>query len=690
MANATMAITIKARDLATKGIKSAGSAVKGMTRSLFSLKGAMAAIAGGFGAFKFSQEFIEANSTLEQMRFRMDALLGSAERGEKAFEFIRKFQRENPIGSIQEMTSAFEGLVVAGIDPASGALEALITGSRKFGLTEDAVKGVTVALRQMSAKGNLQAEELNQLAERLPGIYKKLANELGFGENVKKFQDDMKKRLIGGQEASLAVIRVLSKEGEGVAEEYANTWQAKVTQLKSLWFDFMIVLGDTGLFDDFKNAITKVSNFVKNNTQAVANVFGQLRAIVVEIWDQIGESVESAVGGVAVKQKIEFLIDGFLSIVKWAGKVGIYLEAGLKTAWNAMAKLLDALSGFKLDLAELGVLDESSFYDAETAKRLNEYKSELDEVEKKLKNLARTKRANRNAATKAAFEDLKETKELRQSISDLNNEILLIRQNVGADLPVFENIDKNMKEKLATVEGLYSDFSKRVLEVRKKFKGSEVDTTLDMTGPAGTKGIGLLDSNTVDSSLNGAERFFKGWGEALKEAKDKYDFFMDDMTQTGKFMAKTVTGALSTQFDSFFTDLIDGKMKSFKDAIIGFLKDIAKAMSQAFSQKLSAQIMGGLGTAIGGMFQQPKVQGPVEFGQGRLVGPYANAYPQSTLAPSFRGKQSVEIINNTDQPVQASKATVRQDVNGQIMSIVLDSVRTNKGGARQALKASLM
>jgi len=160
-----------------------------------------------------------------------------------------------------------------------------------------------------------------------------------------------------------------------------------------------------------------------------------------------------------------------------------------------------------------------------------------------------------------------------------------------------------------------------------------------------------------------------GWGQAMKQIEEQWNNSWGEMTAIGKSSAELIARAMASSMDNFFFDAIDGKLKQFKEYLLSFLRDIARAMTQIMTQRIVIGALSGMGLAD----------------------------PASSMkaSPSVRGKAggvsspAVQIINNTGTPMQGSAQMTTGDMGEAVMSVVLDSVYRNKGGSRDMLRGML-
>jgi len=700
-------ITLKARDQMTKTLGGAAKASGKLSLKLAKIGAIGATIGTVIGAWKFKESFIEANSQLEQMKFRMDALLGSSERGDGAFHFIRQFQRDNPISSIKALTSAFEDLINAGMDPADGSLESLITGAKKFGLTDQSIGRVTLALKQMAAGINLQGQELNQLAEQIPGITKKLAKELNIP--LSEFKESMQKRLIGGVEAAAAVVRILGKEGEGVAKAYAQTWEAKIIQIQSLWFDLMTKVGEGGGFKKAKDILDQVIDIMKNKSGEIIAFFNTMIFGFTEVmnsvikgfnqldFQEVGKlwiNVFTNVVGLLKKAVLytRIMIENSSAAFKPGGLIHILTGGGSESASSikARSRLTERRSQLDKEIKEI-----QGYQD----KFIKDYKKSEEEFAKKVQLANQEALFGKNEDGKHSMQDVMGRAAMERYKRYLSKVLALSKERASINKQLFGDNGKTLemlKNDIDKVDGEVADTQKKLYANLKNGLGKGKELTaefLQIYGAGGTKGFfgggKMKDINEVKTFT---EKFTENWVKGIDTVGAKFKDVFATVQSQGEFMAETVTRSMERSFSRFFDDLIDGKIVKLKDAILGFLKDIARALSRALSNRLATGILTGLATAF-----TPKTTNSGGVGSDVFAGTQGSSGFSSGGFDDFRTPQihtkasgmKVEIINQSGEQVEAKSASMSTDYGAQIMSIVIDSVRTNRGGSRTALKAGL-
>lgn len=122
----------------------------------------------------------DAAVNMDRLMRSLEAVAGSSQEAQRQFERLQEVAKSPGLG----LPEAIEGSVrlqSAGLSArtAERALKAFGTALATVGRGKAELDGVTIALSQIQAKGKVSAEEINQLAERLPQIRR--AMQAAFG-----------------------------------------------------------------------------------------------------------------------------------------------------------------------------------------------------------------------------------------------------------------------------------------------------------------------------------------------------------------------------------------------------------------------------------------------------------------------------------------------------------------------------
>jgi len=291
----TLQIVIQAVDRATKTLNKVArgtivatnkmtAAFKRVEASVFSLRGAIAALGAGYVA----KQFLDTAASFEKSRIMLDRLMGSAQKGREAFRWILDFGAKAPQG-VEAVTDAFVKLKTAGIDPTNGSLQALVDALSAYGKGAEDLKLASIAIQQMMAKGVVSMEELRQqLAERIPDAIQIMADELGLSQQ--EFQKLVSQGVIPAKEALDALFRGLREKYGGASEEFAQSFSGMVQQLRAQWELFKLDVMDSGVFDFLKAALKAVLDKVKELRKD-----GSLKEWAKEIGTKIEEAIKKAI-----------------------------------------------------------------------------------------------------------------------------------------------------------------------------------------------------------------------------------------------------------------------------------------------------------------------------------------------------------------------------------------------------------
>ncbi len=156
---------------------------------LGSIVGKVGGVLGGLFAVsqikQFAAAVVETTVKFEAMRKAIDFASGSAEMGNKNFEFIRQTAQKLGLdlkGAVEGYKTFASAANLAGqsSQETNRQFAAVAKAAQVMGLSAEDTKGAFLALGQMMSKGNVQAEELRgQLGERLVGAFGIAAKAMG-------------------------------------------------------------------------------------------------------------------------------------------------------------------------------------------------------------------------------------------------------------------------------------------------------------------------------------------------------------------------------------------------------------------------------------------------------------------------------------------------------------------------------
>ncbi|AYV12992.1 tape measure protein [Shewanella algae] len=275
------------------------------------------------------KEVFTTGDKFERLGVQFNALMGSISGGEKATAWVKDFAKNTPL-QLDEVSQVFVKLKAFGIDPMSGAMQAVTDQALKLGGGFQEVEGISLALGQAWAKQKLQGEEILQLVERGVPVWDMLATVTG--KNTAELQKMSEQGKLG-RDVIKSLIDEMGRSSTGSAAAQMALLSGQVSNLKDNVSQFYDLVAQSGALDWLKNEISGL-----NAEFAAMAADGRLRE-----WAQtFSDSIISA--GAAIKSAMSLLYDyreeiGFVAKAWLALKVGSYFSDVVVGARAAMAAM---------------------------------------------------------------------------------------------------------------------------------------------------------------------------------------------------------------------------------------------------------------------------------------------------------------------------------------------------------------
>lgn len=338
----------------SSGAKSMGSAVKGtvngLKNSFSSLKSSITGIPGmlaSVGVALGTKAVFDYSKNLDQARINWEVLMGSAEKGQEMLSRIQKFAKDTPFDFNSTQKFA-QQLKIAGLNGDQLFKTMQVIGDSAQGNVEKA-EGIATAYQQMSAKGKIQTEEMNQLLERGIPAWDMLAKATGKSK-AELMQMASQGKLLSDEYLPKLVDQMDKTFGGGIQKQ-AQTFNGQLDQLE----DNLLMIGSRGVAP-LRQALTglmKDVNDVFDGKLSVTEMLGKWGRQFKEGLTKLGENIANFDLGSVVKKLLKGLEigSGFISdVVKGFAKLvdGIF-EFFKKTDWNGISKEINSkiVEGFK-------------------------------------------------------------------------------------------------------------------------------------------------------------------------------------------------------------------------------------------------------------------------------------------------------------------------------------------------------
>ena len=344
-----------------------GGAIRGVGRSLLSLKTLAISALAGWGIKKLAQDFIKTGSSMDMMRLSLDTITKG--QGEEWFRKLNEWAMKMPINT-EKAIQSFIMMRAMGLRPTIDDMTVLVDTVSALGGQEGDLEGIARALGQIQAKGKGSAEELMQLAERGVPVFEILKEKLRLtGAQIQ----DIGNQGIGAGAIIKAITEGLAERFGGQSARIQNTWKGLMESLKGYWTDFkrMVMASDVmkSLETGLSRVIAKLDELYKSGTlkEWAAKIGSAVVEIVAKVVEAIGlmpqafyrvkEAVYSVREGIGYMGKEAVMAVAYLAAMSRpidAAKMAVF---GLRGTFPTLSKAYDYFR--KIQMGAKGVMDEA-------------------------------------------------------------------------------------------------------------------------------------------------------------------------------------------------------------------------------------------------------------------------------------------------------------------------------------------
>ena len=170
---------------------------------------------------------VKVSEQLNQARVSFTTMLGSAQAADDMLKDLQKFAATTPF-EFPELVDAAKRMQALGISAQQVIpyLTSIGDAAAAMGGGKEVIDGITLALGQMSAKGKVSAQEMNQLAERGIPAWELLSSKIGTS-----IPEAMKLAEKGAISASTAIPAILA----GMNSKFGGSMEALNATLTGQW-----------------------------------------------------------------------------------------------------------------------------------------------------------------------------------------------------------------------------------------------------------------------------------------------------------------------------------------------------------------------------------------------------------------------------------------------------------------------
>jgi len=626
VAQANVKLTVDASQ-ATRALQGVQNKTTQLNGGLNRLKTAIA----GVGLTVLARQAVNTSANFAKLNVRLGLLTKASGTFARSQELAAQAQKTFGLSA----TEALEGItdITARLQPLGVSVEDIKTTFFGFNTAAKLAGASAIessnAFRQLAqalGSGRLQGDEFRSISEQIPTILKPVADELGttVGE-LKKFSSE-------GKITSSVVIRALKK----IESEGGKSLEALL-----------------------KNDPTQVFKNLSNETENLSRAFGDALAPAVlpvikgitEITKVITDFINSGAGkvslvftGIAVAIKgitvVTPLIIGQLATLSTSFQVAAINSALASTGLQGVAassflaaggltKATIALSALKLALIKtgigaaiviLGTLAAKFIDNKNAAKQAADAQAEfnkqigittedggeladvIDDIARKERKLAETKRGLAGESIRDDLEELEARKKILEGEAKRNEELSKNKKFNDATIAALKQIT-TLENKLLGKKDEQITLENQINEIKKEYTGEDAKQLINLI-------------TTIDALKKKNEELDKS-KKAAEELKQKFmDIGEEIETSLKDNLRDAITGAQS--FGQAMTNVLNKIRDKIIDAQIDkLLGNFGENFGDSFGGQRKG-IGGFLGGLIGGLFRANG--GPVKAGQPYIVG----------------------------------------------------------------------
>lgn len=304
------------------------------------VKGIAAAFIGLAAAVNIGRSIVNTAADFESLEIQLRAVMGSAEKGDEAFRWIKQFAVDTPF-SVESTTKAFMQLKNFGLDPMDGTLQKLADASAKYGAGADSMQRVTLAMGQAWARGKLQGQDILQMIDAGIPVYDMLSKATG--KSAAQLQDMSQKGTIT-RDVMRQLIDELGKESAGTSDARMNSLAGAISNLGDAYANAIDGIRQKGGFAFLTESVQNLSNVIPELVGLFAEMGATIGDVISELWGVVKEAF-GAIGDAIVAV---FGLDSqplsamqiFINMLKVVHVAIIGLRVGIETAFSLIKTVL--------------------------------------------------------------------------------------------------------------------------------------------------------------------------------------------------------------------------------------------------------------------------------------------------------------------------------------------------------------
>ncbi|MFW9899752.1 MAG: tape measure protein [Candidatus Thorarchaeota archaeon] len=334
----------------------------GVTKAVFSLKGALAALGLGY----LAKSAIGVAARFEQVQVALDTITKG--KGVETFKALNLWALRMPVNT-ERAIEAFQMMIAMGLKPSIKDMTTLVDTMAALGGSEDIMTSIALALGKIQAKGGATARELLMLTRRGIPAVQILREELkdtsiGF-ENIATSS-------YNANQIITALLTGLEKRYGGLSERIHHIWVGLMETIVSEYKEFVRVVFASGVMEYLESKIQKFIDqidiwrasgqldvWAKNVANVLIGAFQKIERAIVWVIDHIDDLKKAfKLLLIPVKAFIAFKLAAILTEIGdgavFAVKKIIHLRSSMELLNTKMSKLSPGTKGGLIGLALFG------------------------------------------------------------------------------------------------------------------------------------------------------------------------------------------------------------------------------------------------------------------------------------------------------------------------------------------------
>jgi len=297
-----------------------------------------AQIGAGIGVLMPINSVITAFKEMDSLEMGLTSVMGSAEKARQEIEKLKQSAKAPGLGYREaiEMSTTLQASGL-GADLARRSLESMGRALSQVGRGKDYLKGVSLALSQIMSKGKVSAEEIGQLAERIPQIRLAMKNAFGTSNT-----EALQKMNISSEKFIAGIVKEFEK-----IPKVGDTLGTSLENFEDAMFRLKVSMGRTlaPFVSDFADKFAKLAESFENFS---SSAMGKLTVKLISLFLVITGGGLILKGFASSLSGIFSMVGGYVKVVgvlsKGVSFLGLVMSRDFSKAFEMLTKLSTKLS----------------------------------------------------------------------------------------------------------------------------------------------------------------------------------------------------------------------------------------------------------------------------------------------------------------------------------------------------------